>query len=412
MVTELIFVGTELLLGDIVNTNAQYMSQRLADLGVSVYFQTVVGDNRDRLLGCLEMAQKRSQVVILCGGLGPTPDDITKETLGEHVNRPMVKDEKAMAVLEGYFKRRNISASLENDKQAFIPEGATVLENENGTAPGIMYQDEACVYFVLPGPPVEMKLMFENYITPFFRAKNPVTLVSKTLKLIGIGESVIAKQLQDVMETSQNPTLAPYAKMAEVHLRITAMGTSRDEALEKIDAMVTLIWPKVAPYVYCDDDRDMVEFIMDQLRQHHYTLAVAESCTGGLLANAFVEKSGASDVFMSGLITYSNEAKTQLLGIPAELIEQDGAVSESVASLMAQQVAHRMMTDVGVGITGVAGPTGGTQLKPVGLVFISTWIKGQSVTKAYHLTGNRQKIRDNAVKYALIQLLEGLKNIN
>ncbi len=412
MVAELIFVGTELLLGDIVNTNAQYISKGLADLGISIYFITTVGDNEERLLSCLDQAKKRADVVILSGGLGPTPDDITKETVAKHAGRKMYLDAEAMAVLNRYFTKRKITRrTSNNEKQAYMPEGAVLWDNPNGTAPGMCLETPEIVYMTVPGPPVEMKLMFEDYVKPYFEVHTNHTIASKTLKLIGIGESSAADMLKDLMEESENPTLAPYAKTAEVHLRMTAKGETKAEAMKLIDAFEKQVKEKVGTYIYCEDDRELTDVIIDKLRDRKMTVATAESCTGGMLSSAFVDKAGVSDVFINGWVTYSNEAKAKMLGVPVEILESVGAVSEETASIMAENAASLSGAEAAVAITGIAGPGGGTDLKPVGLVYIGVCVNGKKSVAEYHLPGNRSKVRENAVKYALIELMKVLDEV-
>lgn len=409
MIAELIFVGTELLLGDIVNTNAQYISKGLADLGVSIYYQTTVGDNEERLLGCLEQARGRADVVLLSGGLGPTPDDITKETVAKHAGRKMHFDPKAMEVIENYFNKRKITRRISNDKQACLPEGAILWDNPNGTAPGMCLETPDLVYMTIPGPPVEMKLMFDAYVKPYFEGHSKHTIASKTLKLLGIGESVAAEMLKDLMETSENPTLAPYAKTAEVHLRMTAKAETRQEAFSLIEAFEKKVKEKVGQYIYCEDDRELVDVIIDMLRIKGRMISTAESCTGGLLSSAFIDKPGVSDVYKNGWIVYSNEAKQTQLGVPKDLLDTVGAVSRETAQAMARSAAALSGANAAVSITGIAGPGGGTDLKPVGLVYIGVHVDGRESVAEYHLPGNRSKVRENAVKYALIELLDILK---
>lgn len=412
MVAEIICVGTELLLGDILNTNAQYLSRKLADIGVSVYFQTVVGDNEERLLKTLELAKSRSEVIILTGGLGPTSDDITKETVAESLNLNLNKDEKVYSKINNYFIQRNIKMSNNNIKQAYIPEGAIILENNNGTAPGVMIDKDNKVFIILPGPPYEMIPMFEDFVLSYLMNKSGEMIISKTLKLIGIGESIAANLLEDLINRQTNPTIAPYAKQSEVHFRITAKATNKDIANKLIEDLEEKVRDKLGKYIYTSEDKDLEEIVVEKLINKNLTISTAESCTGGLLSSVLVNCSGVSKVFKEGIITYSNESKIKELGVNENTINMFGAVSEETAREMALGIRSKANTNIGISITGIAGPKGGTKEKPVGLVYISISINNKIYVKKYNFIGNRIKIRNYAAKNALIYLNQILEENN
>lgn len=404
MTGEIVCVGTELLLGDIVNTNAQYLSRELAGLGVSVYYQSVVGDNEERLLGSIELAKSRSDIVIFSGGLGPTSDDITKETLAKALNKTLYQNNNVAAKLKDFFEKRNHSMCHNNMKQAMIPEGAIILDNQNGTAPGIILEIDNQTFVVLPGPPNELKPMFEQFVIPYIRSKSKECIISKTLKLINIGESTVATYLQEIIDNQINPTIAPYAKQSEVHLRITAKAESETEAISLIEYLEKDVYDKVGQYIYTTDEKNLEQVLVEEMTKNNMTIATAESCTGGLLSSTLINCSGASQVFMEGMITYSNESKIRTLGVRSETIAQFGAVSEETAKEMAESIKNKVGTDIGIGITGIAGPTGGTKDKPVGLVYIGIAYQQETYIKKYNFLGSRSKIRNNAAKKALIFL--------
>jgi len=403
LIGEIICVGTELLLGDILNTNARYLSQKLAELGVNVYFQTVVGDNEQRLIDVISLAKKRSDLIILTGGLGPTSDDITKETVSKSLGLKLYTDENIENKLKDFFKKRNLKMVESNLKQALIPEGATVLENNNGTAPGIIITSQNKHFVILPGPPGELIPMFEQSVIPFIREQSKESITSRTLKLVGIGESEAASKIQDLIDTQTNPTVAPYAKELEVHLRLTAKGDTK-ESIDLIDELENKIRERLGKFIYTTDEKSLEEVVVEKLINKNYTIATAESCTGGLLSSTLVNVSGVSTVFKEGVVTYSNEAKEKLLNVKAETLEKYGAVSEETAKEMANGIKNKSNSNIGIGITGIAGPEGGTVEKPVGLVYISIAIDDKTYVYKLNLSGNRMKIRRYSAKRALILL--------
>ncbi len=402
MKAEIIAVGTELLLGDILNTDAQFIARQLAELGITLQYQTVVGDNKKRLTDALDIAFKRADLIITSGGLGPTDDDITKETAAEYFNRKMVLHEESKNRLLSYFKGRNMSPT--NMKQVYMPEGALVLDNDNGTAPGCIISDGKKTVAVLPGPPSELKPMFEKGVRPYLEKQQDFTLVSKVLHLSGIGESAAAEKIRELMQKSSNPTIAPYAKTNEMVFRITAKGKDKEECNALIKPVRDEIYSILGEYIYGEDNETLVSSVMKKLIEKKLTLAVAESCTGGLVASRLIDHPGASAVFMTGLVTYTNESKTRLLGVKPNTLDKYGAVSEQTAEEMCIGAAESCGTDIGISTTGIAGPDGGTEQKPVGLVYIGVYCKGKAVTKELRLSGSRNKIR-NAAATAAIELL-------
>lgn len=412
MIAEIICVGTELLLGDILNTNAQYLSLRLADLGVSLYYQTVVGDNEERLLQTINHAKDRSDLIILSGGLGPTSDDITKETVAKALNLPLNLNNDQAEKLKQFFEGRNIPMANNNLKQAFIPEGAIILNNNNGTAPGILIESDEKAFVILPGPPNELIPMFEESVLPYIRKQSKDCIVSKTLKLIGIGEGSAAELVQSMIDEQTNPSIAPYAKLAEVHFRITARSSSVEQASKLIHSTELEMRKLLDKYIYTTEEKELEEIIVGMLTTYHKTVSIAESCTGGLLASTLVNCPGVSEVFKEGIIVYSNDSKIKELGVNEDSIDIYGAVSEEVIKEMAIGIKNRAQADVGLAISGIAGPTGGSDEKPVGLVYIAIAYKDETFIKRFQLSGNRMKIRMNAAKQGLIFLYQVLTALN
>lgn len=404
MTVEFISVGTEILLGNIINTNANYLSRKCAELGISNYYQISVGDNEERLAQTLETALSRSDIVILTGGLGPTKDDLTKEVTAKTLHRELVVDEGTKKFIENYFKRINKTMITENNwKQALIIEGSTVVENHNGTAPGLIVKtEEGKIVILLPGPPNELVPMFEQDIFPFLNELQPGLLYSEMVKICGIGESQAETMIQDLIEKQTNPTIAPYAKTGEVHLRVTASASTVVEGQNLVKPTVDELYKRFGNHIYTTNESENLEdTVVKLLQKHNLVLSTAESCTGGLLTGMIVNVSGASAVLGEGFITYSNEAKQKYLGVKQKTLEHYGAVSEETALEMALGLIQITGSDVSVAITGIAGPEGGTEEKPVGTVYISCNVNNNARVKKYNFSGNRQKIRDYAVINAL-----------
>lgn len=412
MIAELVSVGTEILLGNIVNTNSAYLSEKCAQLGLSVYYQTVVGDNPGRMKETIRTALERSDVVILTGGLGPTEDDLTKEITAEVMGFPLVEDPHSRELLEAYMKeyeknnaQRRITAN--NYKQAMVPKGALVLDNHNGTAPGLIMEKDGKTAVLLPGPPMEMKPMFEEAVFPYLRRMQPEIIVSQMVKICSIGESQVAEEIQDLIEKQENPTIAPYAKTGEVHLRITAKGEDEKECRKMIKPIVRELKSRFGKNIFAvDEQKTLEEAVVDMLKDQELTLALAESCTGGEIASRIVNVPGASEVFGHGFVTYSNRAKRKFLGVKKATLKLQGAVSEKCAKEMAKGGCFAAKSDICLSITGLAGPTGGTEETPVGTVFMGCCYNDKVITREFHFTGNREKIRQQASAHALAFLRE------
>ena len=403
MTVELISVGTELLLGNIVNTNAAYLAEKCADLGLSCFYQSVVGDNEERLGAVLKAALERSDIVILSGGLGPTEDDLTKEVSAKVMGRQLVMHEPSKKRIEEYFTSRNMELTENNWKQAMMPEGAVAVNNENGTAPGVIIEDGEKKVILLPGPPNEMIPMFEKSIMPYLEGSDPEVIYSQTVKICGVGESKAETLIKDMIDSQSNPTIATYAKNCEVHLRVTAKAAGEKEAKKLVKPVVKELKNRFGPCIYTTNaDITLEKAVVDLLMANKLTVSTVESCTGGMLAARLIYVSGVSDVYKSGYITYSNKAKRRILGIKKGLLEKKGAVSEEVAKEMAKGAAAISRAEVAVSITGIAGPGGGTEEKPVGLVYIACSVCGKIKVRKYNFRGNRAKIRETAVSSALI----------
>ncbi len=393
MKAEILAVGTELLMGQIANTNAQYISSRLPDVGVGVYYHDVVGDNPERLKQSLALAMSRADVIILTGGLGPTQDDLTKETVAAAVNRKLVLDQETSDNIEGYFKRKGRAMTRNNIKQAYLPEGSIVIRNRNGTAPGCIIELADKVIIMLPGPPSEMKPMFDETVIPYFAAKSEFRLESRFLNVFGVGESAVEDMLIDLIDSQTNPTIAPYAKEGEVALRITAKYPKERNGEDIITPVENEIRRRLGDSVYSNDNRSLVEVTAKLLKENAMTLALAESCTGGLLASKLTDVPGISAVFDRSIVTYSNRSKVEELGVNQKTLELYGAVSEQTAREMADGVRRASNTDLGVSVTGIAGPDGATPEKPVGLIYTALSHRNGTDVKKLDLWGNRSRIR-------------------
>lgn len=405
MVVELISVGTEILLGNIVNTNAAYLAEKCAGLGLSCYYQTVVGDNGDRLEGVLKTALSRSDIVILSGGLGPTQDDLTKETAAKVMGKELFMDAHSKERILEYFKKRNLTITENNWKQAMMPKGAIIIDNANGTAPGVIMEENGKSVILLPGPPNELIPMFEKDIVPYLHEKTPDVIYSQTVKICGIGESKAESMIEDLMKKQTNPTIAPYAKTGEVHLRVTAKAKDEKAAKKLCKPIVKELKSRFGDKVYStQEDMTLEKAVVDLLLANHLTVATTESCTGGLLAARLINVPGVSEVFKAGYVTYSNKAKRKLVGVKKSSLLKYGAVSDVVAKEMAKGAAVFTKADVTISVTGVAGPEGGTKEKPVGLVYIACNVKGNIEVKEYHFSGSREKIRQSSVASALTLL--------
>lgn len=368
-VCELISVGTEILLGDILNTDAQYLSIELAKLGISVIHQSTVGDNRERLLAQLDEAAKRSDIIILSGGLGPTPDDLTKEVCCEFFGKEMFLHEQTVEKIKKYFSSKGIEMAQNNLKQAMLPKDCVIFPNDNGTAPGMAIEKDGVHILVLPGPPRELKPMFQNCAVPYLMQFSDRIIVSHNIRTFGIGESSMSERVNDLFD-AQNPTVAPYAKDGEALLRVTAMAKTKEDAESLCEPIIEEIKKRLDAYVYGVDYNCIEEAVVGMLKEHHLKVATAESCTGGLIAKRITDVPGASEVFECGIISYANGIKHKVLGVSEDDLNKYGAVSEPVAKQMAQGALKVSGADIAVSVTGIAGPDSDSTGKPVGLVYI------------------------------------------
>lgn len=376
-VCELISVGTEILLGDILNTDAQFLSQELAKMGISVMHQSTVGDNAGRLTKLLEEASQRSDIIILSGGLGPTPDDITKEVCCEFFKKKMYLHEESFEKMKAFFAERKREMPENNIKQAMLPEGCVVFRNDNGTAPGLAMEKDGVHLLLLPGPPRELKPMFFESAVPYLKQFSDKIIISHNIRTFGIGESSMAEMVNDLFDM-QNPTVAPYAKDGEALLRVTAMADSEEQAEEMCRPVIDEIKSRLGDVVYGVDYTCIEEAVVELLREKKFKVATAESCTGGFIAKRITNVSGSSEVFECGIVSYSNRIKNEVLGVSADDLEKYGAVSETVARQMAEGALKVSGADIAVSVTGIAGPNGDGSDKPVGLSYIGLADKNNS----------------------------------
>ena len=370
MKAAILTVGTEILFGQIVNTNTVYLSQQLNLLGIDVMYHYTVGDNSERLSDMLKYAYHDCDLIITTGGLGPTQDDLTKETAAKVFEDELVLHQPSMDRLESFFAQRKSPMTENNRKQAYLPSRATVLTNAHGTAPAFALEKDGKILICLPGPPREMKGIFEEHVKPYLEARSDSVIYYKTLRMFGIGESALETRLLGLIDGQTDPTLATYAKEGECSLRIASKRATLEEAQAAVDEMVGKVRDLVGEYIYSEDNEDLYQVVARKLMERGLTLACAESCTGGLFAKTMTDISGISEVFDRGIVTYSNRAKMEELGVRAETLEQFGAVSRETAVEMAEGLQKVSGCRVCVSVTGVAGPGGGTPEKPVGLAHV------------------------------------------
>ena len=411
MKAEIITVGTEILLGDILNTNCRYLSRELAAMGIEMYYQITVGDNEERLLKTLDESLNRSDIVICTGGLGPTEDDITKEVCAKYFGYELELHKPSLDAMIERFKHMNRVPTKNNEKQAYFPKEAYILKNDNGTAPGCIMEKESKMIVVLPGPPKEMESMFENYVKPYLSKLTDDVIESEVLRIIGVGESKVENDILDIIDSQTNPTIATYAKGYECTLRITAKAKSVEEAKELIKPMSDEMKRRFGQSLYATGETSIEEVVAKMLVENNLKIAVAESCTGGMVSASLINYPGISSVFMEGCVTYSNEAKMKSLGVKKETLDVYGAVSDNCAKEMASGVAARYNTNVGIATTGIAGPGGGTDEKPVGLVYFGIYINGKVISKKYVFNGDRQGVRERATRTILNDLRLELLNM-
>ena len=404
MIAEIVAIGTELLMGQIVNTDAQYLSRRLQSLGISVYYHTTVGDNPQRMRDTIALALSRSDVVITTGGLGPTQDDLSKEMAAELLHLPMRFDEDSWRAIEQYFARMGRVCPANNRKQAMFAEGAVILPNGCGTAPGCMIEKDGKIVVQLPGPPHEMAEMFDRQVYDCLAERTGGCIASRYIRIYGLGESQVAQMCAEWIEADGEVTVAPYCSLGECQLRVTARGESEQAALEKVLPVVQAITALLGGSVYAvlpTASGSMEEIAGQALTEKNLTVATAESCTGGLVAAKLVNYPGISAALHEAHVTYANEAKIKYCGVKKETLEQYGAVSEQTAREMAQGLRERSGADIAVSTTGIAGPTGGTKDKPVGLVYVGCADAHGVRVEKLTLTGSRERIRNLAALRAL-----------
>ncbi|ADP32207.1 competence/damage-inducible protein A [Bacillus atrophaeus] len=407
---EIIAVGSELLLGQIANTNAQFISKELAEIGINVFYHTAVGDNPERLKQVIRIAEERSDFIIFSGGLGPTKDDLTKETIANVLGRPLVLDDEAFQSIEDYFKKTKRTMSPNNRKQALVIEGSDVLANKFGMAPGMLTEHEARLYMLLPGPPSELHPMFENEAKPLLLEKlgSNEKIVSTVLRFFGIGESQLEADLEDIIDAQTNPTIAPLAADGEVTLRLTAKHADESETERLLKETEAVILDRVGEFFYGYDDTSLVKELSKACKEKGMTLSSAESFTGGLFAEWLTDLSGASQLFAGGVVCYSNEMKQHTLGVKPDTLQQFGAVSKECAGELASGIQRLTGSDIGISFTGVAGPEGQEGHAP-GHVFIGIFADGKEEVHEFNFAGSRTGVRKRAAKYGchlILKLLE------
>lgn len=402
MTVELISVGTEILMGNIVNTNAAYLSVKCAQLGMSVYRETSVGDNKERLEEAIKEGLSRSDIVILTGGLGPTKDDLTKETAAKVAGRKLVTDQASKKRIQEYFQKMNREIADSNWKQADMPEGSIILPNKRGTAPGCIIETaDGKRMILMPGPPYEMQGMFEQSVYPYLEKLQSNRFYSKMVKICGIGESMAESMAADLIEAQDNPTIALYCKTGEVHFRVTASADSVDEAKKLVKPVVKELKNRFKENIFTTEEEETLEqVVVKLLKKYGLSLVAAESCTAGMFTARIANVPGASDVLSESFVTYSNKAKRKYLDVSKSTLKKYGAVSEKTAKEMVKGAAIGTDSDVAVAITGFAGPDSDEE-HPVGLVYIACYVNEKAQVREFHFNGDRQRVRELAVENAL-----------
>lgn len=406
---EILSVGTELLMGQIANTNAQYISQRLPEVGLGVFYHSVVGDNPERLTECLSHALSRSDIIITTGGLGPTQDDLTKEVIAKALNLEMKLDEKSAEYIKEYFSKTGRIMVESNLRQAYFPENSIILDNDEGTAPGCIIQHNGKIIILLPGPPKELIPMFNKHLLKFFKDISEAPLTSKFLRVVGIGESLVEKKLMALVDGQINPTIATYAKDGIVTIRVTAHDDGEIPAALLVSDTCGKISSILGDAVYTDENEELEYTVLKLLKENDLTFACAESCTGGMLSELMTAIPGASQVFKCAAVTYSTDSKTNILGVDPDLISKYDVVSKETALAMVKCMSQRSGADVTVSITGYAGPKSGDE--PVGKVCIGVSAPGCQNVKEFHFTGNRDRIRVLSVINALDMVRRAILHI-
>ncbi|MBL0388467.1 competence/damage-inducible protein A [Tumebacillus sp. ITR2] len=414
MNAELIAVGTELLMGQIANTNAQYLSQRMAEIGIAVYHHAVVGDNLERAQKALGIAKQRgANVIILCGGLGPTEDDLTRQVVASFLGKTLNLSDEIVEHIRSFYTYRGREMPENNKQQALVIEGATVLDNPRGTAPGQYIEADGVHYFLLPGPPAELKGMYQEQVLPILRHVQGAAkqvFASRYLHTFNIGESSLELKIKDIIESQSNPTVAPYASEAGCTIRLTASAATEDEARALITPVEKAIRERIGHYVYGIDDETLPVKPGLLLREKGQRVVTAESCTGGMIGQMLTDVSGCSDYFYGSVVAYDNTIKERVLGVDPQVLREHGAVSEETAKQMAEGARKLMGVEWAISVTGIAGPGGGTPEKPVGLVYIGVAGPGGTTVGEHRLFGDRTQVRLRAARTALHSLIERIQN--
>ena len=396
MKAEIITIGTELLLGQIVDTNSRWLAERLAEIGIDLYYKTTVGDNAERVKSAVQQSISRADLVITTGGLGPTQDDITREVVADALGRNLVKNKAALEEIKSYFSETGRQMTENNVTQAFLPKGAKIINNDNGTAPGFLIDNGDTIITSMPGVPMEMKAMMSDFIIPYLQAEYQLdeeVIQSRVIKTCGIGESSLEDKIDDILRKQTNPTIAPLASQGEVKIRLTAKANTEAEAQKLIAAQEEELKERIGDYIYGYDDDSLEEVIANLLWEQELTVATAESCTGGLIGDRLTKVPGSSRYFDRGVISYSNQAKIDLLGVNKATLERYGAVSEETAREMARGIRDKAKVDIGLATTGIAGPGGGTEEKPVGLVYLALAREDEVEVYKRIFKGHRRRIK-------------------
>lgn len=413
MGVELLTIGTELLLGQIVDTNASWISQRLAEAGIDIFYKSTVGDNWGRIEAAIRLAMSRADVIIMTGGLGPTEDDLTRDVLAAVLGRPLRLDDGILRHIQERFARRRVAMAENNAKQAMVPEGATVLHNPRGTAPGLLVLDRGQVFVCMPGVPSEMKPMLLEQVIPQIRESFGIRsrIVSRLLKTCGISESSLDQRIGDLFREMRNPSIGVLAHMGEIHVRLTCKGEDPAEIGRLLDDLEAKIRARLGPLVFGTDEEKLEAVVGRLLRERRATLAVAESCTGGLIASRLTDIPGSSDYFERGIVAYTVPAKTALLEVPPDLIASRGVVSLEVARAMAEGMRQQAGTTLALATTGIAGPTGGTPDLPVGTLCVALAWEGGWGGREFRLLGEREQVKFRGAQMGLEMLRRHLLGI-
>jgi nicotinamide-nucleotide amidase len=409
---EIITIGTELLLGQLVDTNTTYIAKALADAGIDVHHQTSVGDNTERIAGAVRDGLRRADCVIIAGGLGPTVDDLTRDGVSQATSRPLELDENSLKRIGAMFARLGRPMADNNRRQAMVPKGALVLDNDQGTAPGFIIEEGSRAVIAVPGVPREMRAMISQQAVPWIVKRYGIegTIVTRVLKTIGLGESDLDSRIADLFHAGVNPSIAVLAHYGQVDVKLTAKAETRELAIAMIDKLEPLVRERLPDCIYAVDGGPIEQVVGDMLRARRWTLATAESCTGGLIASTITTVPGSSDYYLGGVVSYANEAKLDFLDVAPELVERHGAVSAEVATAMAVGVQGRLHASCAIAVTGVAGPGGGSEEKPIGLVYVAlaTPDGGADVRKLM-LPGDREMVQRRAATAALTMLWKAVR---